>query len=60
MDPINKSKVYFNELRVTSGPTLLRFIGDGPKMGIKGLLWKYPFKIGMKGLTYTRFIDNGL
>ena len=47
MDPVNKSKVHFNGPRVTSGPTLLRSIYDGPKMN-------------MKGPTYTRSIDNGL
>ena len=60
MDPFNKSKVHFNGPRVTSGPTLLRFICDGPQMGMKCLLWEYPLKMGMKGPTYTRSIDNGL
>ena len=25
---------------------------------MKGLLWEYPIKMGMKGPTYTRFINN--
>ena len=60
MDPVNKPQVYFNGPRVTSGPTSLRCIYDGPKMGIKGPLWECPLKMGMKCLTYTRSIDNGL
>ena len=47
MGPVNKSQVYFNRPRMTLGPTLLRSIYDGPKMG-------------MKDPIYTRFIDNGL
>ena len=40
-------KSTFNGPRVTPWPTLLKFSYDEPKMG-------------MKGPTYTRFIDNGL
>ena len=60
MDLVNKSKVHFTGPRVTSGPTLLISTCDGAKMGIKGPLWEYPFKMGMRSPTYTRSIDNGL
>ena len=60
MDPLNKFQVHFNGPRVTSGPTSLRSIYDGPKIGMKGPLWECPLKMGMKGPTYTRSIDNGL